>query len=412
MKKLLQINPVIRTSTSTGRIMQEIGSMAVKRGWESHIAYSRGRDGIKESRSHIIPVGSGIDVISHALQTRLLDRHGLASRTATRDFINKVQSLSPDIIHIHNIHGYFLNYRLLFEFLALTDIPVVWTIHDCWLFTGHCYHYTFAGCDRWQSGCHHCPQKHKFPATYGIDRSRRNYADKLKAFTSVPPGRMTLVTVSQWLRGEIQRSFLRDYPVEVIRNGVDTGIFRPQTDSRTSSPISDTAHKKIVLGVAGIWSREKGLDDFISLASVLPADYRIVLAGIDKTTARRLPAAITALPRTADTAALSALYSAATVFVNPTYQDNYPTVNLEAMACGTPVVTYRTGGSTESITPATGASVEPGDINGLAEAIIRFAEADPAATCSACRSHALASFDKDLCYGHYFDLYNRVLTHH
>ncbi|MBR5891613.1 MAG: glycosyltransferase, partial [Bacteroidaceae bacterium] len=171
MKKLLQINPVLRASTSTGRIMQEIGELAIAKGWESHIAYSKGRDGIKPCRSQLIPLGDKLDVALHGLATRLFDRHGLASSAATKQFIDRIDAIAPDVIHIHNLHGYFLNYRLLFDYLSQRNIPVVWTVHDCWLYTGHCFYYSSIGCDRWQNGCGCCPQRGEFPASWFIDRS-------------------------------------------------------------------------------------------------------------------------------------------------------------------------------------------------------------------------------------------------
>ena len=172
MKRLLQINPVLRTSTSTGRIMQEIGELALRNGWESYIAYGKGRDGIKPCQSQIIPIGGKWSTLCHGVQTRLFDRHGLASTQATKKFVKQIEEIAPDIIHIHNIHGYFLNYQVLFHYLSKCNIPVVWTVHDCWLYTGHCYYYSYIGCDKWQTGCNRCPQRGKFPASLFLDRSR------------------------------------------------------------------------------------------------------------------------------------------------------------------------------------------------------------------------------------------------
>ena len=193
MKKLLQINPVLRVNTSTGRIMQEIGELAMQHGWESYIAYSYGRDGIKPCRSKLVPVGNRWSMTWHGIVTRLSDRHGLSSDEATRKFIRQIEELNPDIIHIHNIHGYFLNYKMLFEFLSRYGKPVIWTVHDCWLYTGHCYYYSYIGCNKWQTGCRHCPQKKEFPTSWLFDRSERNFLDKKAAFTSIPKERLTIV---------------------------------------------------------------------------------------------------------------------------------------------------------------------------------------------------------------------------
>lgn len=404
----MQINPVLRMSTSTGRIMQEIGDLAMLHGWESYIAYSRGRDGVPDCTSQLIPIGNRWSVAWHGVVTRLLDRHGLASTQATRELIRKVDDLKPDVIHIHNLHGYFLNYRLLFDYLSRQSVPVIWTVHDCWLYTGHCYYYSARGCNAWQTGCEHCPQQREFPASWLTDRSARNFTDKRRAFTSLPYERLTLVPVSAWMAGEMEHSFLKDCRMRVIHNGIDTEVFAPQ-DGRDLLAHYGLEGKHILLGVASIWSREKGLEDFIRMAPLLHEDERIVLVGIDDRTARRLPAGIIPIRRTANVHQLAELYSAATAFVNATWQDNYPTVNLEAIACGTPVVTYRTGGSTESITPATGMVVEQGDIEAMLAAVRQIEARGKVTYMAPCREYALAHFRKEDRYMDYLRLYDEVM---
>ena len=409
MKKLLQINPVIRVNTSTGRIMQEIGELAMQNGWECHIAYSKGRDGIRECRSDIVPVGNIWSTAWHGIETRLFDRHGLASSHATRQFVRKIEKISPDVVHIHNIHGYFLNYQILFDYLSKAGIPVVWTVHDCWLYTGHCYYYSFAGCDRWQTGCHHCPQKKEFPTSLFCDRSRRNFEDKKAAFTSMPLDRMIIVPVSGWIRNEMRRSFLNAYPFRVIHNGINTDIFNIYDDRqvRTAFGLGD---RHILLGVASIWSREKGLDDFIRMAGMLNEDEVIVLVGIKPEDRKRLPDNVVGIARTENIRQLAELYAAADVFVNPTWQDNYPTVNMEAIACGTPVVTYRTGGSVEVITPSTGMIVEQGNLNELLKSIREIESKGKASYQEACRKYALLNFKKEDRYMEYLRLYEELRT--
>ena len=409
MKKLLQINPVIRVNTSTGRIMQEIGELAMQNGWECHIAYSKGRDGIRECRSDIVPVGNKWSTAWHGIETRLFDRHGLASSHATRQFVRKIEEIRPDVVHIHNIHGYFLNYQILFDYLSKAGIPVVWTVHDCWLYTGHCYYYSFAGCDRWQTGCHHCPQKKEFPTSLFCDRSRRNFEDKKAAFTSMPLDRMTIVPVSEWIRNEMRRSFLSAYPFRVIHNGINTDIFNIYDDRqvRTAFGLGD---RHILLGVASRWSREKGLDDFIRMAGMLNEDEVIVLVGIKPEDRKRLPDNVVGIARTENIRQLAELYAAADVFVNPTWQDNYPTVNMEAIACGTPVVTYRTGGSVEVITPSTGMIVEQGNLNELLKSIREIESKDKASYQEACRKYALLNFKKEDRYMEYLRLYEELRT--
>ena len=408
MKKLLQINPVLRTNTSTGRIMQEIGELAMANGWESYIAYSYGRDGMKPCQSNLLPIGNKWDVALHGVITRLFDAHGLVSQIATQKLVKQIEELKPDVIHIHNIHGYFLNYQILFNFLVQSDIPVIWTIHDCWLYTGHCYYYTFIGCNKWQTGCGHCPQQRKFPASWLIDRSRRNYIDKEKAFTSLPKGLLTLVPVSEWMAGEMNRSFLSGCDIRVIHNGIDTVTFSPQNGSALLARYG-LEGKHILLGVASIWSREKGLDDFLRLSTMLTPDECIVLVGVDEHTAKRLPANIIPIRRTENVRQLAQLYSVATAFVNPTWQDNYPTVNLESISCGTPVVTYRTGGSPESVTPQTGMVVSQGDVDALLRSVRQIEHLGKESFVGPCRQYALQHFRKEDRYKDYLRLYDEVM---
>lgn len=417
-KKLLQINPVLRTSTSTGRIMKEIGELAMANGWESYVAYSKGRDGLPGSTSIPVPVGNKASVAWHGLQTRILDRHGLGSVLATKRFIEDIRRIRPDIIHIHNIHGYFLNYRILFDFLSHSGIQVIWTVHDCWLYTGHCYHYMYAGCDRWKTGCGHCPQRGKFPRSLLADRSARNFRDKRDAFCSMPEDRLTIVPVSDWMRSEMSESFLKDYRFQVIHNGIDTDVFSPQpaleSEVRRCYGLGD---RHVILGIASIWSEEKGLNDFVEMAAKLESDEVIVLVGMDRRQLddvlsrcgrTALGDRIVAVKRTADVHQLAGLYSTADVLVNPTWQDNYPTVNLEAISCGTPVVTYRTGGSIEAVAGDTGFVVEQGDIEGLVDAVRRVETLGKAHFRDACRSRAVKEFRKEDRYAEYIELYERL----
>ena len=407
--RLLQINPVIRMNTSTGRIMQEIGDLAMASGWESYVAYSKGRDGLRRSTSQTVPVGGRLSVAWHGLETRLFDRHRLASTSATKDFVRKIQRIDPDIIHIHNIHGYFLNYKGLFDYLSKAGKPVIWTVHDCWLYTGHCYYYTSAGCDRWKSGCGHCPQKRQFPASLLFDRSAQNFKDKAEAFRSVPKDLLTIVPVSEWIRQEMSQSFLKDCRFKVIHNGIDTSIFTPSDSDAAVREKYGIGSRKIILGLASIWCREKGWDDFIALSKMLREDEVIVMVGVKPEQAKALPAGIIPVSRTENVRQLAELYSAAEVFVNPTYQDNYPTVNLESISCGTPVITYRTGGSVESITPQTGLVVETGDVCGLRSAIDAIESRGNEYFRVPCRTYALAHFRKEDRYAEYLRLYGECL---
>ena len=402
MLRLLQINICVNRG-STGRIAEQIGDAAMASGWDSYIAYGRGAG---KSSSKTIKIGSKIGVYLHALLTRITDRHGLYSRFATRKLIRKISAINPDIIHLHNIHGYYINYRILFEYLQNTDIPVVWTFHDCWSMTGHCTHFEYAKCDRWKTGCYDCPEKKSYPASLVIDRSRKNYIEKRELFTSVK--NMTIVLVSNWLGGIVKESFLGKYDVEVIHNGIDISTFQPlPSDIKERYGIVD---KKIILGVASPWSRRKGLIDFFELYRHISSNkYQIVLIGLSEDQIKSLPNGIIGLARTESVEALAQWYSVADVFVNPTYEDTYPTTNLEAISCGTPVVTYKTGGSPESVTSETGRVVDKGDIAGLAKAIESLCAEDREALRNRCREYAVAHFDKQECFKKYIDLYAEII---
>ena len=407
MRKLLQINPVVRENTSTGKIMRELGELAQADGWECYIAYSRARDGVPPHSSHLVPVGNHLDLLFHWLATRLFDAHGLASRYATRQLIRRIREINPDIVHIHNVHGYFLNYPMLCRFLAERGKPVIWTVHDCWIYTGHCYYYSAVKCNKWQTGCGHCPQKHAFPASWLFGRSARNWRDKQRAFGSLDC--LTLAPVSDWIRQEMAYSFLADKPYKVIHNGIDLDTFRPRlgTDVRSRYGIPEGS---FVLAVASIWLPEKGLPDLIRLANRLDTGLSLVIVGrLTSDQQSSLPSQIVTIPRTSDAVALAELYSEALAFVNPTWQDNYPTVNLEAIACGTPVVTYRTGGSVESVPPETGVVVEQGDIDGLVQALRSIQDKGKAGYSGNCRSFALANFSKEDRFKDYLYLYRLLL---
>ena len=388
--------------------MQEIGELAISKGWESYIAYSYGRDGLKPCDSKLVPVGNKADVAWHGLVTRLTDRHGLASEGATRAFIREIERIQPDIIHIHNIHGYFLNYRVLFDYLAKCDIQVVWTVHDCWLYTGHCYHYSYIGCNKWKSECVQCPQRKMFPSSWWADRSKQNFRDKKAAFTSLPKERFTIVPVSRWIKGEMLQSFLKDYDFRVIHNGIDTNVFTIYDPTEVKKKYQ-LEGKRVILGVASIWCEEKGWNDFMRLAEQLDEHERLVLVGVDEKHQALLPKNVTGIRRTENIRQLAELYSAAEAFVTPTWQDNYPTVNLEAIACGTPVVTYRTGGSIEAVTEQTGLVVEQGDIDGLLKAIRTIEERGKAYYQQPCRSYALKNFKKEDRYAEYLKLYDELI---
>jgi len=362
--RILMIN-VVCGIRSTGRICTDLAAALEAEGHEVRIAY--GRETVPEQyRKYAVKIGSNFDAKLAALQTRLIDNHGFSNRAATRRFLAWAESYQPDLLWLHNIHGYYIHVGLLFDWIKRhPNLQVKWTLHDCWAFTGHCAYFTAAKCEQWKSGCRSCSQKKEYPACLLRSDVERNYLRKRKAFTGVQ--HMTLITPSKWLANLVGESFLLEYPVEVVPNTIDTSIFKPTPgDFRQRYGLEQ---KRIVLGVASTWDERKGLKDFLALSELLPPEYQIVLVGLGKKQLSALPKGILGLERTNSPRELAEIYTAADVFVNPTYQDNYPTVNLEARACGTPIITYQTGGSPESAGKQA-VLVAHGDMKQLISAIV------------------------------------------
>lgn len=395
MPKLLQIDTCLNM-LSTGRITESIGGLAISKGWDAYIVHGA-RYAREGSCMHSIQTVSKWGEYAHFAESLLLDNHALASRKATRRVIEEIKKIKPDVVQMHCIHGYYLNYKILFEYLNTTDIPVVWTFHDCWAFTGHCAHFVTANCNRWKDGgCHNCPLKGDYPKSL-IDCSQRNFELKKRLFTANT--NLHIVAVSQWLAGFTKESFLGQKDIRVINNGVDINIFKPYT--------KDNSGKFRMLGVATAWSKDKGLYDFYELRKRLNEDYEIILVGLTSKQVEQLPDGIQGITRTDSAEELAKLYSSANVLVNPTYADSFPTVNMESLACGTPVITYRTGGSPEIIDEKTGVIVEQGDITGLEKAIIQIKEKSLSA--EECRKRAIENYNKDDRFMDYIHLYEELI---
>lgn len=361
--KVLEINSVCGTG-STGRIACQIADVVVQNGGDARVAYGRSYYE-KGCNVPVYRVGSDLDVRIHAGLSRITDRQGFYSKKATKRFVEYVKQYNPDVIHLHNIHGYYLHLPTIFNFLADFNKPVVWTLHDCWAFTGHCSYFDFVGCEKWKTGCHHCPQKMKYPKSLVLDQSKRNWEEKKQLFSSVP--NMTIVTPSYWLAGLVKESFLSKYPVKVIHNGIDLEVFK-STPSTWKEDHGIT--RPIVLACASVWDERKGYSDVLKLAELLP-DYQVVIVGIDSKQAKKLPSNIVGIQRTDSVQELVKIYSAADVFINTTYEEVLGMVNIEAIACGTPVITYDTGGSPECIDGSCGIVVEKADIEDM---VIRTSE--------------------------------------
>lgn len=410
--RILFVNSVCGVG-STGRICCELADKLTAEGNECKIAYGRG-DVPAEYRKYAYKIGSFIDVYWHVLMTRLFDRHGLASKMATYKFIKWANDFNPDVLWLHNIHGYYINYEILFDWIkSRPNMQVKWTLHDCWAFTGHCSHYMYVKCKKWIYGkytcnCEDCPQVTEYPKSYFISNSKNNYKRKLKSFLNVK--NMEIIVPSNWLKCEVEESFLKEYNVHVKYNTIDTTVFKyTENDIKYKYGIND---KILLLGVANVWSKKKGIDDFIKLSTMLGDNYVLMLIGIDKKMLRYLTKRllnnfdfvdnymfikkqdnnetkyqfkldislcvkqgvinifenltkekydnkfslvnrIIVLSNISNKEELAKIYSATDCFINPTYEDNYPTVNLESIACGTKVITYDTGGSRETLISTT-----------------------------------------------------------
>ena len=399
--KVMQINSVCGIG-STGRIATDIHNILMDQGHESYIAY--GRD-LPKNCENVIRIGTEIDNYTHVAKTRLFDKHGFGSIKATKEFINKVKDIDPDIIHLHNIHGYYINIEILFDYLKEANKPVVWTLHDCWSFTGHCAYFDYVGCDKWKTGCYSCPEKKAYPSSLIFDNSKNNYINKKEIFTGVK--NLTIVTPSQWLANLVQESFLNEYPVKVINNGIDLNVFKPiESRFREKYNLQDNF---IILGVASTWNRRKGLKYFEEMSEVLEKDERIVLVGLSEKQLKELPNSIIGISRTNNVEELVEIYSSADVFVNPTLEDNFPTTNLEALACGTPVITFDTGGSPECVDTNTGIVVEEKSANKLIEDIRNIKSNLKSSYSNHCIMKAKSHYDKNERFMDYINVYETMV---
>ena len=369
--KLLQINGGV--FGSTGNIMFGIAKKAQEAGIETLCASPvTATNKNREPKYPYVKIGSYNSRRASVMMSRITGYNGCFARAETRKLLKTISDFAPDVIHLHNLHDSYINLPMLFGYIKKHKIRTFWTLHDCWSFTGHCVHFTISGCDKWKGCCSSCPSYRNYPVSY-FDNSKKMHRLKKQWFLGVDD--MTLITPSKWLNGLVKQSFLKDYPVVVVNNGIDLNVFKPTTsDFREKYGLQN---KKIVLGVSFGWGYSKGLDVFLDLANRLPDDYKVVLVGTNEDTDRQLPENIISIHQTQNQAELAEIYSAADVFANPTREENYPTVNMEALACGTPVVTFKTGGSPEIIDESCGSVVAYNDQDAMLSEIIRVCEDQP-----------------------------------
>ena len=366
--KVLMIN-VVCGIRSTGRICTDLATVLVAQGHKVKIAYAR-EEVPAQFQSFAVRIGTDLDVKLHGVRARLFDGCGFGSKKATERFIEWVKEWNPDVIHLHNIHGYYINIEILFNYLRTCGKKIIWTLHDCWAFTGHSAYCDAVNCERWITGCYNCPISKKYPSSLS-DHSKRNWEKKKDLMDKIPG--LTIVTPSDWLAGLVRKSFLSQYPVKVIRNGIDTSKFYPMAnDFRGRYSVEE---KFLLLGVATTWDDLKGFSDYLKLADTLDDDYRVILVGLKKNQMKKLPKNVVGIERTNSVKELAQIYSSCNLFINLSYCENYPTVNLEAMACNLPVLSYKTGGSPESIREHEGILVDRGDLKAVEAKIREYREA-------------------------------------
>lgn len=395
---------------STGKICCELAENYTKDGHLCKIAYGRGVVPSKYDK-YAYRIGNVFDIYFHVFVTRMFDKHGLASKKATYNFIKWADEFNPDVLWLHNIHGYYINYEILFTWIKTRPLmKVKWTLHDCWAFTGHCAHYISINCDKWiyknkKNNCIKCPQLKEYPKSILFNCSNQNYKRKKSAFTNVKD--LEIFTPSEWLRDEIGKSFLKNYKVTIKRNVIDNNVFNYINNNIKEE--YNIFNKKLLLGVSNVWSNKKGLNDFLKLATMLGQNYVLMIVGVNKKISKYIKSElkcyydsirdyglenpkskfeslnyeyklvgnrcveknvnavfreltgkeyndkispvykIILIPNISSGEDLAKIYSASDCFLNLTYEDTYPTVNLEAIACKTKVITYDVGGCKETI---------------------------------------------------------------
>lgn len=406
--KVLQINTRYYNGGSTGRIVYDLQQVMNVNGIDSYVAYGYGYDVPEDAKDHVYRVETDTQLLISKIWTKLTGHHGFNNKRETRRLLQWIDNVKPDIIHMHNIHNHYVNIRMLLQYISEKHIPCVLTMHDCWTFTGHCAYFDYSGCDKWRAGCNHCPSLRDYPKTYTpIDPTTWNYKHKKSLFA---PLNITFVSPSNWLYGLQQQSYLRDKPCIVINNGIDFDTFYPVNSNVRE--LYKIGNQKMILAIAGGLTERKGRKYLLEIPSMLNDDEVLVLVGIPAIQLKSFMGIPHLIPiqRTETPDELIGLYSAADVFVNPTLEDNFPTTNLEALACGTPVVTFNTGGSGEAVDEYTGKVVTKGNLKELVDAMWEILAKGKGYYRDNCLDRAKKYYNKDIQYMKYIDLYKQLLN--
>lgn len=403
MPTLLQFN-VYANCASTGRLAEDLGDVALSAGWKSYIAFGRE---FRPSHSELIRIGTKWDVYAHVLKTRLFDRHGFGSKRATEKLIKQIDEIKPDVIQFQNVHGYYLNLPVILSYIAEKDIPLIWSLHDCWPMTGHCSHFALIGCEKWKTLCQKCPLTHDYPNSWLIDSSKRNYLDKKEIIEAVP--RLTIVSGSKWLADIARHSFFKNRDIRVIPDGIDTDIFSPKDNTYELRKKYGLDGKFVIMASGTVWLPYKGLDDFAQLREQLSDEYAIVLVGMQQKDIDNLPKGLIGIPRTKTPEELASWYSMADCVMSLSRLESFGLTPVEGFACGTPAIVYNCTSTPELITPETGFVAEVGNIEDVKAKVEKLRKIGKTHYSKRCREIALDKYDRTVCFSEYLNLYKSLL---
>lgn len=403
MRKVLQINSVVNKG-STGRIAEQIGTTATQNRWESYIAYGRNSN---PSHSNLIKIGTQFDVYNHILKSLILGEHGLGSDDATKSLIEIIKTLNPEIIHLHNIHGYYLNYKIFFEFLKTFKGKIIWTLHDCWSFTGHCTYFSDINCNKWITECNHCPKIKNYPKSLFFDTSNEAYFLKKHLFTGLD--NLYIVTVSDWLKGLVKNSILQNYSVTTINNGVDLNIFKPQLKNKDLVSRLDLQEKFVMITASTSWTKHKGFDDYMKLSLLLNENEVIIMIGLEEEVVKKLPFNVIGIKKTDNQKELAEWYNIADLVLNLSYQETFGMTTAEGFACGKPSIVYNATASPELISKdGLGYIIEPAQINDVYHAVKKIKKNGSDFYAEICRNTAIEKYNMETQFQEYINLYEKI----
>lgn len=403
MPKLVQFNPVANWG-STGRLAEDIGEVVIDAGWDSYIAFGRQ---FNPSKSHLLQVGGKWSVISHTLKTRLFDRQGFGSYCATKELLKQLDEIKPDVFQFHNLHGNYLNLPLILKYATEKDIPIVWSLHDCWSMTGHCPHFYKIGCEKWKTECHHCPLKMEYPNSWLFDSSRRNHREKKALIEAIP--RLTIISGSEWLAGVAAQSYFKNREIHFIPDGIDMDIYQPRSNGAELRKRLGLEGKFVILATGTGWGEDKGLSDYGKLRKLLSDEYAIVLVGMSQEWLEKVPEGVIGLPRTKTPQELSEYYSMADCVMSLSKMESFGLTPVEGFACGTPAIVYDTSALPELITPETGFVAKYLDVEDVKDKVEKMRSIGKAFYTSKCREIAVQKYDRKKCYDEYIKIYKSFL---